>query len=301
MKKWNELHPVKWAKEMPFKKIEKAIEESYALNDHNIWDLPKYKPLEEWLDLFLRIKEFRHYGQNVFVVNQNLQDLLLHTTIENINGDSIKLPYDGFFIAFEKNKLNVDGVYIRKNKTDYEPPFYSIELDFVIGKNSSHYWINSDRDVLSGITNSMEDIWFDDVCIERGKQTLDSDILDYIKLTIGTLLYLSLPKNDIVEKLPEDLPIHLKKGLEDADTKRRKEKAEQAIKDAGYTKIKYVGQSFKGIATGTGGEMATHWRRGHWANIACGKGRQERQLIWRMPTIINGHKGEPTKGHLYEA
>lgn len=32
-----------------------------------------------------------------------------------------------------------------------------------------------------------------------------------------------------------------------------------------------------------------HWRRGHWANVACGTGRTERKLVFRRPVMVNAH------------
>ncbi len=38
-----------------------------------------------------------------------------------------------------------------------------------------------------------------------------------------------------------------------------------------------------------------HWRRGHWANVACGMGRGERKLVFRRPVLVNSHTfaGDP--------
>lgn len=42
---------------------------------------------------------------------------------------------------------------------------------------------------------------------------------------------------------------------------------------------------------GSGGcEVKTHWRRGHWAKVACGTNRSDRRLVFRRPTMVNAHK-----------
>lgn len=38
----------------------------------------------------------------------------------------------------------------------------------------------------------------------------------------------------------------------------------------------------------TGRQVSTHWRRGHWAMLACGQGRAERRLTFRRATLVRG-------------
>jgi hypothetical protein len=41
-----------------------------------------------------------------------------------------------------------------------------------------------------------------------------------------------------------------------------------------------------GQAGDSGREMSTHWRRGHWAKMACGVGRADRRLVFRRPVLV---------------
>lgn len=43
-------------------------------------------------------------------------------------------------------------------------------------------------------------------------------------------------------------------------------------------------------ATGERGEVRPHWRRGHWANVACGKGHAERRLVFRRPVLVHADR-----------
>lgn len=36
----------------------------------------------------------------------------------------------------------------------------------------------------------------------------------------------------------------------------------------------------------TGATKSSHWRRGHWAMLACGKGRAERRRVFRPPVLV---------------
>lgn len=49
--------------------------------------------------------------------------------------------------------------------------------------------------------------------------------------------------------------------------------------------------------TPTGREMPCHWRRGHWANVACGEGRSGRRLVFRPPVMVRADRfGGPPAG-----
>jgi hypothetical protein len=37
----------------------------------------------------------------------------------------------------------------------------------------------------------------------------------------------------------------------------------------------------------TGSHVRPHWRRGHWARVACGAGRADRRLVFRHPVLVN--------------
>ena len=50
----------------------------------------------------------------------------------------------------------------------------------------------------------------------------------------------------------------------------------------------------------TGGEVSTHWRRGHWRRQPFGDGLQQIRLLWIKPALVRRDKGEPVHGHLYE-
>lgn len=47
-------------------------------------------------------------------------------------------------------------------------------------------------------------------------------------------------------------------------------------------------RSARTSAEPTGREVGPHWRRGHWAMLACGKGRTERRRTFRRPTLVRG-------------
>jgi hypothetical protein len=56
----------------------------------------------------------------------------------------------------------------------------------------------------------------------------------------------------------------------------------------------WIGKLFRRVeqrqtraAQAIGRSPRTHWRRGHWHTVVCGKGRQEREMRWFRPTLVN--------------
>lgn len=126
-----------------------------------------------------------------------------------------------------------------------------------------------------------------------------------INLVINCLLYLSQPKDkqDIEKKFPRGLPGNFEKKMSFAKTEKEKKKIGDNIEQSGFSKINFVGQTFKrkyDEIIKTNSTVQPHWRRGHWRNQKFGEKLQESKLIWIMPTIVKNEIGQPTKGHLYD-
>ena len=81
-------------------------------------------------------------------------------------------------------------------------------------------------------------------------------------------------------------------------SKKETEKIEKKIAETGFSKIHYVGNSFKKrsqVSDNSSLILSSHWRRGHWRNQRFGE-----KLIWIKPVIVNKSLGTPQKGHIYE-
>lgn len=125
-----------------------------------------------------------------------------------------------------------------------------------------------------------------------------------INLVINCLLYLSQPteKIDLVKEFPTGLPNNFDKKRTFAKTAKEQAKINQKIEDFGFTKINYVGRSFKKqhLKLTAGATVQSHWRRGHWRNQKFGTQLKDSRMVWIMPTIVNSNLGEPLKGHIYQ-
>tara|TARA_R110000868_G_scaffold33215_2_gene120828 strand:+ start:4099 stop:5262 length:1164 start_codon:yes stop_codon:yes gene_type:complete len=125
-----------------------------------------------------------------------------------------------------------------------------------------------------------------------------------INLVVNCILYLSQPteKKDIENKFPVGLPNNFDKQFTFAKTQKETNKINEKIEKLGFTKINYVGQSFKKNYEKyfNNSTVQPHWRRGHWRKQKFGENLKDSKTIWILPTIVKSEKGNPEKGHVYD-
>lgn len=125
------------------------------------------------------------------------------------------------------------------------------------------------------------------------------------KIIVNCMLYLSMYKQDkdIQIQYADDLPFNFNKKLGFSKSKKETEKIEKKIAETGFSKIHYVGNSFKKrskVGDNSNLILSSHWRRGHWRNQRFGEKLINKKLIWIRPVIVNKSLGNPQKGHIYE-
>lgn len=240
----------------------------------------------------------------------------------------------------DRNEI-IEGVYVETNTYDpngvHNEGYFEISLQFVgefedyfvelcnvkdkegfpIGGFWNMFFMFSKEEGITTMDEAIKESieWTKNELFPKTKDGKVSDeFLDYfgshlklieniLKLVINCLLYLSQPnkKVDNEVKIPEKLPSNFDKKLSFAKTKKQRDKLVKKINDTGFSKINFIGNSFKNYTTHniSNGRTSTHWRRGHWRNQKFGKNLSQSKLLWILPTIVNKEKGEPTKGHLY--
>ena len=85
--------------------------------------------------------------------------------------------------------------------------------------------------------------------------------------------------------------------------KKKQKRLKKKIAETGFSKIHYVGNSFKKrsqVSDNSSLILSSHWRRGHWRNQRFGEKLIYEKLIWIKPVIVNKSLGTPQKGHIYE-
>lgn len=250
---------------------EEIIEGVYI--DHNIWN-PAGEHPEGYCDL-----SFSFAGNFQQVFDRFLPQIKSRLEY-NSDGDYDEYPHGSFWnvwLYFEKK----EGRETVKQAIDY----FIAELKKEIFPKSNMESLATDYE-----------LDFFNSTLKLLEKTLN--------LVVNCLLYLSQPtdKKDIELKLPKGLPSNFEKKLSFAKTTKETKKLENKIESLGFTKIHFVGQTFKKSSNEISNtySVLTHWRRGHWRNQKFGKDLKDSKIIWILPTIVNSDKGEPLKGHIYD-
>lgn len=138
------------------------------------------------------------------------------------------------------------------------------------------------------------------IAIERSKN-LYAGFEKAIGLIVNALCYLTAYPEDNAPEWPAGTPESLK-NLSENGTSKERERAESKLSKLGYTKIRFYGKNLhRNLQHGdTTSNKESHWRRGHHKQQPYGPKSSLRKLIWIMPTLINKHLSEETKGHIYE-
>lgn len=239
--KWNELHP----------NLKKSKEGFYI--DADFW---------------------KNTGRNIFIIADEVCEMLRKTDFTMDNLSNIKVPYDFFFVA--SNQFQFNGFYITKNNSTNECLIMIVNSDYSM---DGGFVLNNDG-------------------VRYGLAKYDTET---VNLIIGSIMYVTLQTADIIKQFPIGTPKYLLERLDKAHTKRKKEVARQALSQAGYTQVNIVGSSFKSPSKNVSNNtVEPHWRRGHWRNQPVGIGLNDTKLIWIKPTIVNSERGLPQKGKIYK-
>lgn len=108
------------------------------------------------------------------------------------------------------------------------------------------------------------------------------------QLITNALCYLTAFPDDALVTWQDDTPLSLRTK---ADTAPAKEagRATSKLEAMGYRRVRHVGGEFSDASAHTGaGQIAPHWRRGHWRSQAHGPQMTLRKLIWLRPTRVLG-------------
>ncbi len=269
--------------------------------------------------------KFVKSGSNIFSFSKELLSMLDKTDVEEIQFENIKQPFKDYYVSFRELEKNLTGEYM-----DYEHKldgaYISHEIDNVLiihltgyndNKTSTNWYFHPDfsninslnfksahRTVKGALDNLQgELIKVAEKAPKELAPNIDRTFKEYsenIKLLINCLLFLSSQYNDSKRDYPSDTPGVLKAKLSKVNSKTQRATIDNELRNNGFTKINFLGSSFRDTKNADGhGDVATHWRRGHWRNQPFGQEMKERKLIWIQPTIVRADKGEPEKGHLY--
>jgi hypothetical protein len=251
----------------------KGISESEKYKREYLWN--EFGSWRKWIE----------NGKNLFSFSHDLLLLLDHTDVDKVELETLKFPYDNFYLSLQSLNLPfvegepnlIDGVYINIAYNDHADDEltheFSLNLDFAgdyekfaIKYNDSisesfnfsfkYYSLTLDKkigtfNVKQALLENKEFFRGELVLTEEDKLIdifqFNQQLIDRtIRVVINCLLYLSLPDREVRKDFASDIPGYLISRLSKAKTKRKKEVVKNEIEQLGFTKINFVGQSFVG-------------------------------------------------------
>lgn len=121
-----------------------------------------------------------------------------------------------------------------------------------------------------------------------------------LNIIFNFMCYMSYEKRDVNFRYPKEAPDKLvvKAGNVHKPTEARR--AQSKLESLGFRKVYVCGDNVQKRygSQAEGALSASHWRRGHWRNQACGEKLSKHKLIWIEPTLVKPGQSEPL-GHVY--
>lgn len=276
-----------------------------------------------FLDLY---SEFIKSGRNIFHLQPVLSDLFMHTDVDDILLKTLKTPYDIFYIHFGTeaniifNNSVIDGTFVTyANDPEYEEYILTFTLATI---NPKWNYLNKNKLLellIDDKRHKFELLGFKEDTVGKGldawstvisehefdygeSQKWFPTVLEIAKLIVNTLCYFSSTKKDIVIRFPQNTPTSLLKKIDRSNDATVTKRTLNKLESMGYTKIHFCGNILQNKYGNLyqDGNIAPHWRRGHWRNQAYGRSFSKHKFLWIKPTIVRADKGLPEKGHIYD-
>lgn len=261
-------------------------------------------------------------ARQTFVIRPHVQDMLMRTSVEGLEGVSLRLPYDALWVALPGCRLQLSdpaggslplgGVGLRArpggprpvvNPMSGErifpdltpldvvmwappPPDADPEDDVVVLST----W--AQEDLLAGRIARLE-AWIQD---ERGVYT--EVTLAVAHLVLNLILYMNMPDGDAREAEESKRWAYFRTRIA-ANPRRGVKYGVQPD----FTVVELGGSipPPEEASGGTGTSLRRHWVRGHWRRQWVGGVEERRQdLRWVRPHLRGGAEGDPTPERRYE-
>lgn len=257
---------------------------------------------------FATIHNFLKSGKKTFYFTDGVSFNLLNTSL-NVTTDNIRLPYDSCLFVFSSKEV-IDTLYkVHRNPTTihYDTPVSvfvtrsPVHVEGLVGDkfiicvwharppNIVHFFVKREIFLKHGwkLEDALKTDWSKLRGIEgESEKRFTEDGVDFFRLILNSIMYLSSKSADVREKVSEHAEID-KSILAEAVVS-RKRKLDQT--KGRYSQLPYctVGESVFRVGsnggTGKGGQLLNRITvRGHWRMQAHGERHSERKPIWVEP------------------
>ena len=292
---------------------------------------------------------FNICGRQIYDLDKVLVGALERTDIDLVPCGSLTLPSKSFYIHFGSGHEGCEayeGAYILKDDTESLVFIQLISSGAFKNKQFWHYTPEAEtpilmldtedagRSLLAAFDQSMDDAYEMHLQISRqfdpmyrksatyqGRVDLSLERLHFAKtsgqtrqalqLIVTSILYVMSAPEDVQDDWQSSMPSDVFASVSRAQSFNAKLRAERAVREQGYIKVRHVGRLFASSAQGVsfgqeaasgGGIKSTHIRNGHMRRQHFGRENSQVKLIWIHPVVVNEGL-TPMQGriHAYEA
>lgn len=275
------------------------------------------------------------FGRQIFHFSTALVQEFRQTDVDASSFEQLHLPYRAFFLHFghlldvpfdeytRESPEYVDGAYVFKDGTD------SLVIELTLSRPSTPPSLLPGIQIV--VSPELQSLGARDA-IDRAIETALGSILpadtpqqpqslsealnasrrEFIAsarvpliqvacLLSNCLFYLSEYDEDRVPDVEINAPKQLVEKYLNGVGKQQ-QKAAQSLFGEGFSVINYVGKGFELPPLSIdvdNGNLAPHWRRGHWRNQRHGPNLVQVKRLWIRPVLVRSDRGPSDKGHIY--
>lgn len=286
-------------------------------------------------------------GKVIFDVSKVLTQTLVHTDAEDIPCGELVFPASSFYLHFGADAglvddgFDIEGAYIARHRD-------RMMVDLVAhGHGQSHFLSlpmgermtgthvmldDPEKHVAQALDEAIADIleknhqMLEQIAqIERQLEEQYGQVVKVpspvenlaakgpllhkaLALIVNTMFYLAAEPDDIEEDWERGTPTEAIAELRVATKPSVIKNIESNLRNARYTKVRFVGRKFAQSVSGlliqgaqdSGRKLTTHFRRGHFRRQHYGPERALLKRIFVAPVVVNADAGGEPTGHIYD-
>ena len=258
------------------------------------------------------VSRFWAQSRNAVVIVPELWRMIESSGAEDIPLSAIKLPHSFMFLGAPRGnglRLSGDeenefcGAYI--NKSDTMLSFGLVFRSWTVSTRKQNWPAVFDcvSFIQAGISPKLTlDEWLSESASASGSicsPGLLPDLRKALEVVLNCLCYLST-EPPIETEWSSAPPAKMLRVLAEGSARKRAV-ARADVERLGILPISVLGREIARATSKSAdtGEVAPHWRRGHFHTYWTGKGRAIPAVRWVRPVIVNADKGAPQGVHIH--
>lgn len=286
-------------------------------------------------------------GKVIFDVSKILTQTLMHTDAEDIPCGELIFPANSFYLHFGPDTglmddgFNIEGAFVIRYKDRMAVDLVAQgfgQLHFLslpMGESTTGVHVKLDDpempvtraldEAIVEITEKNAQMLAQIAQLERQLEQQYGQVVKVpsradslatkaqllhkaLALIVNTMFYLAAEPDDIEDDWERGTPSEALEALRIATKANTIKNLESTLRNARYTKVRFVGRKFAQSVSGlqiqqaqdSGRKLATHFRRGHFRRQHYGPERALLKRIFVAPVVVNADASSDPAGRIYD-